>query len=46
MTDEVSAVQHLGVEVFVVGNESPNPKITHPADLRLAEKLFDPGASR
>ena len=46
VTDEVSAVQHLGVEVFVVGNESPNPKITHPADLRLAEKLFDPGASR
>jgi 2-C-methyl-D-erythritol 4-phosphate cytidylyltransferase len=39
VTDEVSAVQHLGAEVFVVENASPNLKITHPADLLLAEKL-------
>lgn len=39
VTDEVSAVQLLGEPVFVVANESPNPKITFPADLALAEKL-------
>jgi 2-C-methyl-D-erythritol 4-phosphate cytidylyltransferase len=38
VTDEVSAVQHLGAKVYVVGNSSPNPKITYPADLVLAEK--------
>lgn len=40
VTDEVSAVQHLGASVFVVENASPNLKITHPADLALAEKLL------
>lgn len=40
VTDEVSAVQHLGVPVFVLDNPSPNPKITHPSDLPLAEKLL------
>jgi 2-C-methyl-D-erythritol 4-phosphate cytidylyltransferase len=40
VTDEVSAVQHLGVEVYVQDNPSPNPKITYPADLDLAEKLL------
>ena len=40
VTDEVSAVQHLGAEVFVVENAALNLKITHPADLILAEKLI------
>ena len=40
VTDEVSAVQHLGVPVFVIDNPSPNPKITHPSDLPLAARLL------
>lgn len=40
VTDEVSAVQHVGGRVSVVENRSPNPKITFPADLLLAEKLM------
>ncbi|MCE9518410.1 MAG: 2-C-methyl-D-erythritol 4-phosphate cytidylyltransferase [Verrucomicrobia bacterium] len=40
VTDEVSAVQHLGAEVFVVENALPNLKITHPADIALAERLL------
>lgn len=43
ITDEVSAVQHLGADVFLVENPSPNPKITHPADLTLAERLLRGG---
>lgn len=39
VTDEVSAVQHLGQSVKVVDNPWPNPKITFPADLELAERL-------
>ncbi len=39
VTDEVSAVQHLGEPVRVVENAWPNPKITFPADLELAERL-------
>ncbi|MBB5037845.1 2-C-methyl-D-erythritol 4-phosphate cytidylyltransferase [Prosthecobacter dejongeii] len=40
VTDEVSAVQHVGEVVSVVENTSPNPKITFPADLTLAEKFL------
>lgn len=40
VTDEVSAVQHLGSPVHVVKNNSPNPKITFPEDLALAEKML------
>lgn len=40
VTDEVSAVQHVGVEVFVVDNPAPNPKITFPADLTFAENFL------
>jgi 2-C-methyl-D-erythritol 4-phosphate cytidylyltransferase len=40
VTDEVSAVQHLGQPVFVVENTTPNPKITFPADLTLAERFL------
>lgn len=40
VTDEVSAMQSLGHPVQVVENHSPNPKITFPSDLVLAEKLL------
>ncbi len=40
VTDEVSAVQHIGAIVAVIDNPSPNPKVTHPADLALAERLL------
>ncbi|MEZ5383924.1 MAG: 2-C-methyl-D-erythritol 4-phosphate cytidylyltransferase [Prosthecobacter sp.] len=41
VTDEVSAVQHLGESVFVVENTQPNPKITFPADIAAAERFVD-----
>lgn len=40
VTDEVSAVQHLGKKVWVVDNPLPNPKITFPPDLVLAERFL------
>lgn len=40
VTDEVSAVQHLGEAVWVVENDEPNLKITYPGDLATAEKLL------
>ncbi len=40
VTDEVSAVQRLGVKVQVVDNAWANPKITFPGDLELAECLL------
>jgi len=40
VTDEVSAVQHVGQGVHVVENTTPNPKITFPADLTLAERFM------
>lgn len=43
VTDEVSAVQHAGAEVFVLDNPSPNPKITYPTDLVFAERLLAAG---
>lgn len=41
VTDEVSAVQHLGAPVFVLENAEPNPKITFPADILLAQRFVD-----
>lgn len=41
VTDEVSAVQHLGESVYVVENSEPNPKITFPSDIVLAERFVD-----
>jgi 2-C-methyl-D-erythritol 4-phosphate cytidylyltransferase len=40
VTDEVSAVQHAGADVFVLDNPEPNLKITYPADLELAAQLL------
>ncbi len=41
VTDEVSAVQHLGEFVHVVENFEINPKITFPADILLAQRFVD-----
>ena len=38
VTDETSALLHLGEEVFVIENHEPNPKVTFPSDLELAER--------
>ncbi len=40
VTDEVSAVQALGVKVKFIESRHPNLKITTPADLALAEALL------
>ena len=40
VTDEVSALQRAGMAVQLVESFTPNPKITFPADLRLAELLL------
>jgi 2-C-methyl-D-erythritol 4-phosphate cytidylyltransferase len=42
VTDEVSALGHIGHEVWLVDNPTPNPKITWPPDLALAERLLSP----
>jgi len=39
VTDEVSAVEAVGVATKLVISSTPNLKITHPADLILAETL-------
>ena len=40
VTDEISAVERVGGKVVLLPNESPNFKITYPADLHLAEFLI------
>ncbi len=40
VTDEVSAVEHLGAKVFVVPNDEWNVKITYPRDLLLAQAVL------
>jgi 2-C-methyl-D-erythritol 4-phosphate cytidylyltransferase len=40
-TDEATVVEAFGLKVYLVQGEEQNIKITHPADLALAEKLFD-----
>lgn len=40
VTDEVSALEVIGVGVKLVESTHPNPKITTPADLALAEALL------
>ncbi len=40
VTDEISAVERVGGAVALLPNESPNFKITYPADLALAEFLL------
>lgn len=45
ITDEISALERVGEKVVLLPNESPNFKITYPADLELAEFLFRQRAS-
>ncbi|MFZ9937616.1 MAG: 2-C-methyl-D-erythritol 4-phosphate cytidylyltransferase, partial [Luteolibacter sp.] len=40
MTDEVSALQEIGMKVKFVESRHPNLKITTPADLALAGALM------
>ena len=40
ITDEVSALQHLGCKVLLVPAHEPNFKITFPTDLALAELVL------
>lgn len=40
VTDEVSAIERLGETVRLVENSEPNPKITVPADLVVAEAVL------
>jgi 2-C-methyl-D-erythritol 4-phosphate cytidylyltransferase len=40
VTDEVSAVEHLGERVLLVPNDHFNLKITFPRDLLLAESIL------
>ena len=40
VTDEVSAVKHLGAKVVLLPNEEWNGKITYPRDLVLAEAIL------
>lgn len=40
VTDEVSALQELGVKVKFIESRHPNLKITTPADLALAEAIL------
>jgi 2-C-methyl-D-erythritol 4-phosphate cytidylyltransferase len=40
ITDEVSALQHLGHKVMLVPADDVNLKITFPADLALAELVL------
>ncbi|MEM9237281.1 MAG: 2-C-methyl-D-erythritol 4-phosphate cytidylyltransferase, partial [Verrucomicrobiota bacterium] len=39
-TDEVSALEAIGVATKLVASPGPNLKITHPPDIRLAEALL------
>ncbi|MEY2494356.1 MAG: 2-C-methyl-D-erythritol 4-phosphate cytidylyltransferase [Verrucomicrobiota bacterium] len=41
ITDEVSAVEHVGAKVFLVANDEFNPKITYPRDLWLAQSALN-----
>ena len=40
ITDEVSAVEHVGAKVLLVPNEEFNIKITYPRDLLLAQSFL------
>jgi len=40
VTDDASAMEHLGYKVYLVENPEPNLKITYSNDLKLAESLL------
>ena len=41
LTDDCSAVEHLGVKVHLVPGSEENLKITTPLDLVVAQAVFD-----
>jgi len=41
VTDEVSALEAIGIPTLLVDGRHPNLKITHPSDLALAAALLD-----
>jgi 2-C-methyl-D-erythritol 4-phosphate cytidylyltransferase len=45
ITDEVSAIEHLGRKVLLVPNDEFNLKITYPRDLLLAQSFLNRQAS-
>jgi 2-C-methyl-D-erythritol 4-phosphate cytidylyltransferase len=40
ITDEVTAVERLGITVHAVAATQPNPKITYPSDVEMVKKLI------
>ncbi|TAM56349.1 2-C-methyl-D-erythritol 4-phosphate cytidylyltransferase [bacterium] len=40
-TDDVALAERLGIETVVVAAQSPNPKVTHPFDLDVVERLAE-----
>lgn len=40
LTDDTSALSHIGRKVHLIENPAPNPKLTTPADLPLLEFLL------
>jgi 2-C-methyl-D-erythritol 4-phosphate cytidylyltransferase len=40
VTDEVSAVEAMGISTKLVTSPFPNPKVTVPADIHLAAALM------
>lgn len=46
ITDDVAAAASLGIRVSIVENFSPNPKITVPEDIALAEYLMSRGSPK
>lgn len=40
VTDEVSALEMIGVPTYLVANPTPNLKVTYPEDINLAEILL------
>ena len=46
VTDEVSAVEVIGISTYLVESKHPNVKITVPADLKLAAYLMDARAQQ
>ena len=43
-TDEATVVEHAGHKVYLIEGEENNIKITHPADLFIAEKIIEASA--
>ena len=41
VTDEVTAVELLGISSFLVRSRTPNIKITRPPDIDLAEHILN-----